>query len=179
LSSVTLSNLPSCGSEHLRSRADSRQNGKTVEVKMKLAKSSKGKRSYWGILIGVIIVVLLAAGAYAYYQPGTQPQAKTETVNVDIKTVTENGADHHVFDPGTITVHKGDHIVLTVTNMDQDHTHGIMIPELNLNTGPLTNGQSAKLEFDATTTGTFTMQCSVPGCADDHAQMIGQLIVTE
>jgi len=130
----------------------------------------------------VIIVVLLAAGAYAYYQPGmpaTQPQAKTETLNIDIKTITQNGVEHHIFDPGTITVHRGDHIVLTVTNMDQDHTHGIMIRELNLNTGPLTSGQSAKLEFDATTTGTFTIQCSVPGCADDHAQMIGQLIVTD
>jgi heme/copper-type cytochrome/quinol oxidase subunit 2 len=146
---------------------------------MKLAKASKGKRSNWSILIGLIIVVLVAAGAYTYSQSGTQPQAKTETVNIDIKTVTENGVEHHIFDPGTITVHRGDHIVLTVTNTDQEHTHGITIPDLTLNTGPLTPGQSVKLEFNADTTGTFTMRCSVPGCADDHAQMIGQLIVTE
>jgi heme/copper-type cytochrome/quinol oxidase subunit 2 len=148
-------------------------------VIVKLQNAPTKKKSNRGILIGLIILVLIVAGAYAYYQSGTQPQAKTETVNIDIKTVTQNGVDHHIFDPGTITVHRGDHVVLTVTNKDTDHTHGITIPDLTLNTGPLAPGQSAKLEFNADTAGTFTMRCAVPGCADDHAQMLGQLIVTE
>lgn len=128
-----------------------------------------------------MLVLIVVAGLVAYYQsfqPAAAPQAKTETVTIDIKAVTENGVDHHVFDPATVTVHKGDHIVLMVTNTDE-LPHGIVIPDLDLNTGALNNGQTAKLEFDATSTGTFTMRCSVPGCAPDHAQMLGQLVVVD
>jgi heme/copper-type cytochrome/quinol oxidase subunit 2 len=146
---------------------------------MKLQNSPTKRKSSRGILIGLIILVLIVAGVYAYYQSTPQPQAQTETLNIDIKTVTQNGVEHHIFDPATITVHRGDHIVLTVTNTDPQNTHGITIPDLTLNTGSLAPGQSAKLEFNADSAGTFTMRCSVPGCADDHAQMIGQLIVTQ
>jgi len=128
-----------------------------------------------------VLVLIVVAGLIAYYQPyqsPATPQVKTETMTVDIKSVTENGVDHHIFDPGTVTVHKGDHIVMMVTNTDE-LPHGIAIPDLNLDTGALRNGQTAKLEFDATTTGTFTMRCSVPGCAPDHAQMLGQLVVVD
>jgi heme/copper-type cytochrome/quinol oxidase subunit 2 len=136
------------------------------------------KKSNKGILIGLIILALIVAAVYTYYQSTPQPRAQTETLNIEIKTVTQNGVEHHVFDPGTITVRRGDHIVLTVTNTDPQDTHGITIPDLALNTGSLAPGQSTKLEFNADTAGTFTMRCSVPGCADDHAQMIGQLVVT-
>ena len=146
---------------------------------VKLQNAPTKKKSNRGILIGLIALVVIVAGVYAYYQSAPQPQAQTETLTIDIKTVAQNGAEHHIFDPGTITVHRGDHIVLTVTNTDPQDTHGITIPDLALNTDPLAPGQSAKLEFNADTAGTFTMRCSVPGCADDHAQMIGQLVVTE
>jgi heme/copper-type cytochrome/quinol oxidase subunit 2 len=144
----------------------------------KLQNAPTKKKSNRGILIGLIILVLIVAGVYAYHESTPQPQAQTETLTIDIKAVTQNGVEHHIFDPGTITVHRGDHIVLTVTNTDPQDTHGITIPDLALNTGALAPGQSAKLEFNADTAGTFAMRCSVPGCADDHAQMIGQLVVT-
>jgi len=126
----------------------------------------------------VVLVLIVVAGLFAYYQYAAAPQVRTETVTIDIKSVTENGVDHHVFDPATVTVHKGDRVVLVVTNTDE-LPHGIAIPQLNLDTGLLRNGQTAKLEFDATATGTFTYECSVPGCAPDHAQMLGQLVVAD
>jgi len=135
------------------------------------------KRFDTPILVGVLLVVVVA-GVFAYYQFGTVAQVKTETVRIDIKAVMQNGVERHVFDPATITVHKGDHVVLIVTNTDE-LPHGIVIPQLNLDTGHLTRDQSAKIEFDATATGTFTMRCSVPGCAPDHAQMLGQLVVVD
>lgn len=140
---------------------------------MEADSSRKGRTG--GILFGLIMIVIVLAGVFAYYQL-TTPQSKTETARVDIKSVEQNGVERHVFDPATITVHKGDHIVLVVTNVDE-LPHGIVIPQLNLDTGALREDQSAKLEFDATTTGTFTMLCSVPGCAPDHARMIGQIVV--
>lgn len=129
------------------------------------------------ILAGVVLVLVVVTGAFAYYQFGVPAQQKTETVKIDIKMLMMSGGERHVFDPATITVHKGDHIILIVTNTDDDFTHGVTIPELNLNTGPLTPGKSATIEFDANTAGTFTILCPVPGCAPDHGQMIGQLVV--
>jgi heme/copper-type cytochrome/quinol oxidase subunit 2 len=134
------------------------------------------------ILIGAILVAIVVAGVFAYYQFGTSqfatpPQKQTVTVKIDIKAIHEDSGHRHVFDPATVTVQKGDHVVLIVTNTDEDAPHGIVIPELDLNTGSLATNQQATLEFDADTAGTFTMYCSVPGCAPDHAQMIGQLVV--
>jgi heme/copper-type cytochrome/quinol oxidase subunit 2 len=128
------------------------------------------------ILIGAVLVAIVVAGVFAYYQLGTTPQVKTETIKIDIKEVMQDNIERHIFDPGTVTTHKGNHIVLIVTNTDE-HVHGLVIPELNLNTGPVNSGQQAELKFDADIAGTFTIFCSVPGCAPDHAQMIGQLVV--
>jgi len=131
-----------------------------------------------GVLVGVILIVIVAAGILAYYQFASTPQVKTETIKIDIKAVMQNGVERHIFDPATVTVHKGDHIVLIITNTDE-LLHGIVIPKLSLDTGALKENQQAKLEFDATAIGTYTMLCSVPGCAPDHAQMIGQIVVSE
>jgi heme/copper-type cytochrome/quinol oxidase subunit 2 len=128
------------------------------------------------ILIGAVLVAIVVAGVFAYYQLGTTPQVKTETIKIGIKEVMQDNIERHIFDPGTVTAHKGNHIVLIVTNTDE-HVHGLVIPELNLNTGPVNSGQQVELKFDADIAGTFTIFCSVPGCAPDHAQMIGQLVV--
>jgi len=130
------------------------------------------------ILVGVILVLIVIAGVFGYYQFSTALKATTETIRVEIKAVMQDGVERHVFDPATVTVHKGEHIILIVTNTDE-LPHGIVIPQLNLDTGPLREDQQAKLEFDANTIGTYSILCSVPGCAPDHVQMLGQLIVSE
>ena len=140
--------------------------------------SSESKGFDRRILVGIVLVLVVVAGVFGYYQLNAAPQTKTETISVEIKSVMQNGEERHIFDPATVTVRKGDHIVLIVTNADE-LPHGIVIPQLNLDTGRLTKDQQAKLEFDADTAGTYSMLCSVPGCAPDHAQMIGQLIVSE
>lgn len=130
------------------------------------------------ILAGVILVLVFIVGIFGYYQLGTAPKMNNETVSVQIKAVMQNGVERHFFDPATVTVHKGDHVILIVTNTDE-LPHGIAIPQLSLDTGPLKENQQMKLEFDANATGTHAIVCSVPGCAPDHAQMIGQLIIAE
>jgi len=143
-----------------------------------LQNTSTRKAINRGVLVGVILIVIVAAGVLAYYQFASAPQVKTETIKIDIKAVMQNGVERHIFDPATVTVHNGNHIVLMITNTDE-LVHGIVIPKLNLDTGALRQNQQGKLEFDATATGTYTMLCSVPGCAPDHAEMIGQIVVSE
>ena len=70
---------------------------------VKLQNAPTKKKSNRGILIGLIVLVVIVAGVYAYYQSASQPQAQTETLTIDIKAVTQNGVVHHVFDPGTTT----------------------------------------------------------------------------
>jgi len=64
------------------------------------------------------------------------PKVKTERLKIEIKAVTQNGVERHIFDPATITVRKGDDIVLMVTNT-YELPHGIVIPRLKLDTGAL------------------------------------------
>jgi heme/copper-type cytochrome/quinol oxidase subunit 2 len=130
------------------------------------------------ILVGVILILIAIAGVFGYYQFSTAPKATTETIRVEIKAVMQDGVERHVFDPATVTAHKSEHIILIVTNTDE-LPHGIVIPQLNLDTGRLREDQQAMLEFDANIIGTYSILCSVPGCAPDHAQMLGQLIVSE
>jgi len=130
------------------------------------------------VLLGVLLVAVVVVGLVAFqYTSSPQSQPQTVTFKIDIKMLMQGSDERHVFDPATITVHKGDHVILIVTNTDDDSIHGVIIPELNLNTGPLKGDESAKLEFNATQTGTFTILCPVPGCAPDHDLMIGQLVV--
>ena len=156
-------------SEQMEEKGESERKLESIPTKRRLDKR---------FLIGVLLVVVVVAGFFAYYQFGATPEKKTVALKIEIKMIMQNEEERHVFDPVTISAKRGDHVILMVTNLDEDAIHGIAIPELNLNTGPLGGNQQTKIEFDADTIGTFTILCPVPGCAPDHAQMIAQLVVT-
>lgn len=77
------------------------------------------------------------------------------------------------FVPSSITVNKGDHVKLVITNVDVDH--GIGIPAFNVDQD-LPPGQTTTVEFDADTAGTFPFFCSV-FCGSGHRDMRGQIVV--
>lgn len=77
------------------------------------------------------------------------------------------------FDPGTITVNKGDRVKLTVTSVDV--AHGFALPDFKINER-LDPGKTVVIEFVADKTGTFTFYCSV-SCGSGHRDMAGKLIV--
>src|ERR1051325_4515177 len=79
------------------------------------------------------------------------------------------------FEPGRITVHKGDHVKLIVTSVDVDH--GIGISEFGIDR-KVKKGATEVIEFDADKEGKFTFFCSV-FCGDGHPDMTGELIVTK
>ena len=84
-------------------------------------------------------------------------------------------AKNYVFDPGVITVKKGEKVRLIITATDRDH--GIKIEGYDINQ-ELKKGDPATIEFTADKAGTFEFKCSV-WCGHGHGKMKGKLVVEE
>lgn len=77
------------------------------------------------------------------------------------------------FNPGTITVNKGDQVRLKITSLDV--VHGFTLSDFNIKL-TLNPNVTQTIEFVADKTGAFPFFCSVY-CGDGHGQMRGALIV--
>ena len=77
------------------------------------------------------------------------------------------------FNPGIITVDKGDDVVLNIESIDV--AHGIAIPDFGVN-ARLDPGKLTTVEFTADKSGEFTFFCSVR-CGSGHSSMRGKLVV--
>lgn len=79
------------------------------------------------------------------------------------------------FSPNTITVNKGDTVILHIKSIDVNH--GFAFPsgfnDINVTLRP---GETVDVEFVADQEGTFMFVCSII-CGSGHSRMIGQLIV--
>lgn len=93
------------------------------------------------------------------------PVGETKTFNVT--------AQQFEFIPGTITVNRGDTVILNITSADVEH--GISIPQFSV-TKTIPAGQTVTVQFVADEAGTFPFSCSV-FCGADHGSMKGTLIV--
>ncbi len=96
---------------------------------------------------------------------GSMPQAGVVEINMTAKD--------WAFDPGTITVHKGDTVKLHITSLDV--THGFALPDYGINE-QIVPGQTTDITFVADKSGTFGFRCSVM-CGQGHRQMTGTLVV--
>lgn len=119
------------------------------------------------ILPAMLSVLFLFASADFSYagNEGNEPAA------VEFKIT----AKKFKFEPGRITVRKGDRVRLVVTSVDVDH--GIGIREFGVDKN-VKKGATEVIEFVADKEGKFTFFCSV-FCGDGHPEMAGELIVTK
>ena len=84
-------------------------------------------------------------------------------------------AKNYDFDPGVITVKKGERVRLIITATDRDH--GIKLAAFGIDQ-KLQKGDPATIEFTADKAGTFEFKCSVY-CGLGHGRMKGKLVVEE
>jgi cytochrome c oxidase subunit 2 len=84
-------------------------------------------------------------------------------------------ASQFEFTPGTITVQKGDTVVLNLSS--EDVPHGFSLAQFDISE-TLTPGKTKTVEFVADTAGTFSFFCSIV-CGSGHGSMTGQLVVEE
>lgn len=77
------------------------------------------------------------------------------------------------FEPGTITVKKGQKVKLNIKSVDV--THGFALPDFGVSQR-LEPGKEVTVEFTADKKGTFTFFCNV-ACGSGHSGMKGTLVV--
>jgi cytochrome c oxidase subunit 2 len=82
-------------------------------------------------------------------------------------------ARNYEFDPGVITVKKGEKVRLIITATDCDHDFKLDAFDINQ---VLKKGDPETIEFTATKAGTFEFKCSVY-CGKGHRSMKGKLVV--
>lgn len=123
-------------------------------------------------ILGVMLIV--AALAYmAVPAHAAQPMApfvsdpKATEVTIDMK------AYKYAFDPGDITVYKGQKITLNISALDRKHGLKIDAYDVNVTVVP---GTVTTVSFVADKTGEFPFKCSV-FCGIGHMSMQGVLKV--
>ncbi len=114
--------------------------------------------------IHIIATSLLFIGFVLLSYPSAEAQ--------EVKTF-EIKADKYDFTPDTITVNKGDKVIIKAIAIDKDH--GIGIKAFNINK-PLPKGEWVTIEFTADKEGEFTIRCT-KFCGWKHFWMKGKLIV--
>jgi heme/copper-type cytochrome/quinol oxidase subunit 2 len=121
-----------------------------------------------GFLLVAAALVYAALPAYSAQTPKpyvADPKAKE--VTIDMK------AYKYAFDPGDITVYKGQKITLNITALDRKHGFKLDAYNINVTEEP---GKPATVTFIADKTGEFPFKCSV-FCGPGHMSMNGVLKV--
>ena len=79
------------------------------------------------------------------------------------------------FTPETITLKKGEPVVLVVSSQDRKHGFNLRAFGIRADVEP---GKTAQIRFTPDKTGKFTFSCDV-FCGEGHEDMTGTVIVTE
>ena len=123
-------------------------------------------------LVAILLIVAGCGSNQAATQDNTPDSMEKTTTSGETKEFTMT-AKRWEFSPDTITVDKGDKVVLNIQSIDV--THGFAISAFGVNSR-LEPGETTVVEFVADKSGTFQFFCSVQ-CGEGHSTMRGQLIV--
>ena len=79
------------------------------------------------------------------------------------------------FTPDTITLKKGEPVVLVVSSQDREHGFNLRGFGIRANVNP---GGAVRIRFTPNKTGKFAFSCDV-FCGEGHEDMTGTMVVTE
>lgn len=121
-------------------------------------------------IIGVILVVLAIAGTTAgvFAYEGVL-ESRRECITLHMRTY-----EHGNPKPNTIRLKAGEPACIRATS--DDTTHGINIPDLNLNSEPVHPGKWTYLRFTPEEPGTYSFVCNIV-CSPLHSRVRGKFIV--
>lgn len=126
------------------------------------------------IIVIVIAIFLIGVGYYFVMNKKQSPIVNESDVNMTGKTLTFNiTARQFAFEPSTLSVNRGDTVIINVTSTDV--AHGLAIDEYGINE-TINGGETKQIKFVADKTGEFILYCSVM-CGAGHRDMTGKLIV--
>lgn len=128
----------------------------------------------WGYLLGVPALMSLNPNV-AQASPARRPDVRQ--FPLVMKMLGEEENEHHRWLPSTIVANVGDTVILRVTNADPDAAHGFAIAAYDVFVRSISPGQTVTVQFRADRPGIFLFSCALPGCAADHGDQTGQLVV--
>lgn len=79
------------------------------------------------------------------------------------------------FTPDTITLKKGEPVLLVLSSQDRKHGFNLRAFGIRADVNP---GETARIRFSPTKTGKFTFSCDV-FCGEGHEDMTGTIVITE
>lgn len=91
------------------------------------------------------------------------------------KHVVKLTAKRFAFEPSSITVKKGEPVVIEITSSDVPH--GFALPDFNVQT-EVSPGKTSPVSFTPDKAGDFTFACNI-FCGSGHEEMSGTIKVTE
>lgn len=130
-----------------------------------------------GVRFGGPAILLPAAPRAA---PAFTPATAAPTVRqfaIAMAMLGEGEQEQHKWLPGTIIVNQGDTVILRVANADTDASHGFAIAGYDVFEKTIRSGEMKTFQFQATAPGIFLFSCALPGCAADHGEQTGQMVV--
>lgn len=138
----------------------------------------------WVVIAFLIVLGGLVAG-YAAWQIYAPPASASRPIVPQERQFTlalapvgsEDTKRFLQWSPGTIVAHVGDTVLLRVTNTDPDGAHGFALPEANVFVPEIAPGKTISVRFVARQPGIYLFSCGNAGCAPDHADQKGQLVV--
>lgn len=140
--------------------------------------------SGWTVLSAVVLVVgLVLAGGYLVMQTYVPPASaapvvpETRQFRLAMHDFEVGEEMMHHWMPGVIAVNAGDTVILQVTNGDSDAQHGFALGAANIFIPSIPLGRTETVRFRAPRPGVYSFGCALAGCARDHAEQSGQLIV--
>ena len=150
-----------------------------------------------GIMALLVVAVIVAGCTQSVPQPapgtsngagsgdvnaaGTPPQAAGQgssgsgaTAGLTVKELDIEAYNFGFRVLNDVQINKGDTVKIVLTS--SEGTHGLSMPDFNVNMGPVSPGQQQTAEFVADKSGTFDYFCNVP-CGPGHSSMRTTLTV--
>ncbi len=131
-------------------------------------------------MLGLIFFGFVLFGCFGQNTPQPNPNNGTVVVNNTNVTPYTNVIEINMtakqfgFDPGSVTVKKGDRVRIRITSLDIDHGFAISAYGIDRK---IAGGTTEVIEFTADKEGEFDFVCSIP-CGELHRMMKGKLVVT-
>lgn len=138
------------------------------------------------LFIILVVLVLIGFGVRIWYLSSERKAVPIVPITTDedkIPSAEVTGVVREInmtafqfgFDPSTITVNKGDKVIIYLVN--KDLPHGLNLDGFDVHISPAPKGEVRTVEFIADKVGTFFYFCNNPYCGEGHNRQIGKFIV--
>ncbi len=115
------------------------------------------------LLTGVLLASAVVSGLLIYTRANAVP----------VERVIHISAKKFEFSPDSITLKKGEPVVLEISSADREHGFSLRAFGVRTNVSP---GKVSRIRISPDKTGKFTFSCDV-FCGDGHEEMTGTVVV--